>query len=402
VALLLEDALAILLEKIQLQGKQRIPLTECYQRVLAEDIVTAMDFPPFDRSPLDGYALRRLDVQQASPARPVRLKQVDNVPAGSWPVKKIEAGQTARIMTGAGIPEGADAVVRLEDVEVQQDTVSIFAPAGPASICKQGEEIHKGESVLQQGIVLRDGALGLLAMLGQTEPLVYHQPKVAVLATGTELIGVDQPLSPGKIRNSNTYMLMAKIREAGCQPVLLGHVSDDLELMAEKIKGHNNMDMYITTGGASVGDCDLMAQLFAKLNIPILFTRVAMKPGMPVIAGLWQDTLLVALSGNPAAANVSFEVLLRPLLKKMAGAAVFERPRIRAKLKSPFTKASPSRRFIWAHCEFENGVLYAEPMGFQGNGMLSGIVLANALVDIPANSGELQSGAEVAAWLLVE
>jgi len=402
VALVLEDALAILLSKTQLQGKDRIPLEECYQRVLAEDIVAEMDFPPFDRSPLDGYAVKMVDVQHASIEKPVVLKQVDNVPAGSLPSTQIEAGQATRIMTGAQIPEGADAVIRLEDIEVNQEMVSIFAPVLIANICRQGEEIQSGEIVLQQGTVLRDGALGLLATLGQARPLVYDQPKVAILATGTELIGVDQPLSPGKIRNSNNYMLMAKIKDAGCQPIFLGQVSDDLELIAEKLIGHGKIGMYITTGGASVGDYDLMEQLFAKLNIPMLFTRLAMKPGMPVMAGCWHDTLLVALSGNPASANVSFEALLRPVLRKMSGATVFERPKSRAKLKKAFTKPSLSRRFVWARCEFQDGILYAEPMRFQGNGMLSGMLLANALLDIPANSDCLQIGTEVEAWLLVD
>jgi molybdopterin molybdotransferase len=402
VALALEAALTILLEKTQVEEKTRIPLAEGYQRVLAENIVAEMDFPPFDRSPLDGYAVRMVDVQQASLVQPVLLTQIDDVPAGSWPSKRVESGQATRIMTGAKIPEGADAIIRLEALEVDQDIVRIFAPADGTTICRQGEEIRNGEIVLHQGTVLRDGALGLLAMLGQAQPLVYAQPTVAILATGTELISVNQPLSPGKIRNSNNYMLMAKVREAGCQPLLLGQVSDDIELIEEKLTSHKGIRMYITTGGASVGDYDLMEQLFAKLKIPLLFTRLAMKPGMPVMAGCWNNTLLVALSGNPAAANVSFEALLRPVLRKMSGATVWERPKSRAKLKKAFTKPSPSRRFIWAHCQFESGILYAEPLGFQGNGMLLGMLSANALIDIPANSDCLLIGTEVDVRLLAD
>lgn len=401
VELLLEDALGILLEKAQLQETTHIPLEECCNRILGEDVVSQMDFPPFDRSPLDGYAVRTADVQHASSLDPVLLKQVDYVPAGSWPSKKVEAGTTTRIMTGAKIPEGADAVIRLEDVSLDQGLVSIFARVKEANICKQGEEIRKGDIILRKGTVLKDGALGILAMLGQNRPLVYQQPKVAILATGTEIVGVDQPLEPGKIRNSNNYMLMAKVREAGAEPILLGQVWDDLELIEEKLKGHQNISMYITTGGASVGDYDLMERLFAKMNIPTLFTRLAIKPGMPVMAGYWHDALLVALSGNPASANVSFEVLLWPILKKMSGTASFARPKVRGIMKKDFMKASPFRRFIWARCEFENGVLYAEPMGYQGNGMLLGMLPANAILDIPSGSGCLPSGTEVEARLLV-
>ena len=397
---MLEDALGILLEKVKLQGTTHIPLAECYQRVLGEDIIAEMDFPPFDRSPLDGYAVRMADIQQASVENPVRLKQVDYVPAGSWPTKKVESGMTTRIMTGAKIPDGADAVIRLEEIALEQDMVSIFASVTEANICRQGEEIHKGEVVLKKGTVLTDGALGLLAMLGHDCPLVYQKPKVAILATGTEIIGVDQPLAPGKIRNSNNYMLMAKVREAGGEPILLGQVWDELEFIEEKLTGHQDIAMYITTGGASVGDYDLMEQVFKKMNIPMLFTRLAMKPGMPVMAGCWGDSLLVALSGNPASANISFEVLLRPLLKKMAGFPTFERPKVRVILKKAFHKVSRSRRFIWAYCEVENGTLYAQPIGFQGNGMLLGTLAANAILDIPMGSDFLPIGTEVEARLL--
>jgi len=401
VALLLEEALEILLQKIQLKGKTPVPLELCYQRVLAEDIVSEIDFPSFDRSALDGYAIRMEDVRYASVRNPSLLKQVDYIPAGSCHVKKIGAGKTARIMTGAQIPEGADAIIRLEDVTVNQDIVSIFMKADNANICKQGEEIRKGDVVIKKGTILKDGALGLLAMLGHVKPLVYDQPKVAILGTGSEVIAIDQPLAPGKIRNSNSYMLMAKVIEAGCQPILLGQVVDDLEQISEKLEGHENISMYITTGGASVGDCDLMAQLFVRLNVLPLVSRIAIKPGMPVIAGYWHDALLVALAGNPAAANVSFEVLLRPLLKKMSGDVFIERPQSRAILKKAFSKPSISRRFIWAYCAFEKGVLYAEPVGYQGSGMLSGISAANALLDIPANIDVLPAGTEIDARLLV-
>ncbi|AIF51102.1 gephyrin-like molybdotransferase Glp [Pelosinus sp. UFO1] len=402
-AISLEDSMSILLEKIKLQKKTHISLEDCYNRVLAEDIIADMDFPPFDRSPLDGYAVRMEDVQSASSFNPVVLKQVDYVPAGSWPSKKVEIGMATRIMTGAKIPEGADAIIRLEDTEVQQDMVSIFAAADANhNICRQGEEICIGQIMLKKGTVIKDGAMGVLAMLGRSRPLIYEQPKVAILATGTEIVSVDQPLTKGKIRNSNSYMLMAKVREAGGQPILLGQVKDDIIEMEKKLIGHENIAMYITTGGASVGDYDLMEQLFHKMKIPMLFSRLAMKPGMPVITGFWHDTLVVALSGNPASANVSFEVLLRPLLRKMAGIIEIERPRAEAKLKKAFNKKSKSRRFIWARCENVDGALYAEPIDFQGNGMLSGLLPANALIDVSADSSCLPIGTRVTLRLLTD
>ena len=402
-AISLEDAMAILLEKVKVQEKVSLPLEDCYNRILAEDIIADMDFPPFDRSPLDGYAVRMEDVEHASSLQPVVLKQVDYVPAGSWPSKKVEPGMATRIMTGAKIPEGADAIIRLEDTNVHQDIVSIFtATDANQNICRQGEEICYGQIMLKKGMVIKDGALGILAMLGKSRPLVYRKPKVVILATGTEIIAIDQPLERGKIRNSNNYMLMAKVREAGGEPILLGQVQDDIEEIENMLAGHENVDMYITTGGASVGDYDLMEQLFNKMGILPLFTRLAMKPGMPVIAGCWHDALMIALSGNPASANVSFEVLLRPLLRKISGAQLIERPRTQAKLKKAFNKQSKSRRFIWARCEHIDGRLYAEPIGYQGNGMLAGLLPANALLDISEGSSCLPIGATVEVRLLVE
>jgi len=403
VAISLEESIAILLEKVKIQKKVLIPLEDCYNRILAEDIIADTDFPPFDRSPLDGYAVRMEDVQHASPLQPIVLKQVDYVPAGSWPSIKVETGMATRIMTGAKIPEGADAIIRLEDTAVHQEMVSIFTATGANhNICRQGEEICNGQIILKKGIIIKDGALGILAMLGKSKPLVYERPKVAILATGTEIIGIEQPLEKGKIRNSNNYMLMAKVREAGGSPLLLGQVQDDINEMEKKLTGHENIDIYITTGGASVGDYDLMEQLFSKMGIPLLFTRLAMKPGMPVIAGFWHGVLMVALSGNPASANVSFEVLLRPLLRKISGAELIERPRAQAKMKKAFTKKSKHRRFIWARCEHIDGVLYAEPIEFQGNGMLSGALPANALLDISSGSGYLEVGTTVVVRLLTD
>jgi molybdopterin molybdotransferase len=220
------------------------------------------------------------------------------------------------------------------------------------------------------------------------------------LATGTEVIGVDQPLTPGKIRDSNSYMLAAKVREAGGEPVLLGQVPDKLADIEARLKQAGDVDLYITTGGASVGDYDLMEQLFERLSIQALFKRVAIKPGMPVLAGSWQQKMLIALSGNPAAAGVSFEVLVRPLVRKMAGAKVIDRIRAEALLTQEIVKAGPVRRFVWAKGEYHDGRLMASPLMLQRNGMLSGLLAANMLIDIPANHEPLAAGTNVEVLLL--
>lgn len=398
---MLEDALNILIEHTPNGHPRRVPLEKCCGRVLAEDIVSDMDFPPFDRSPLDGYAVRMRDIREASPDRPVFLRQVDDVPAGYLPKQKIGAGQAARIMTGARIPDGADAVVKLEDSFLDKKRVGIINPhQANNNICDKGEEIRSGEVVLSTGTYLLEGALGLLAMLGQAAPKVYPQPKVGILATGSELLPVRATLEPGKIRDTNSIMLDAKVRLAGGVPVLLGQVQDDIDAIITRLRAQPRMSMYITTGGASSGDYDLAEELFSRLQVPILFKRVAIKPGMLVLAGVWKGALLIALSGNPGACSISFEVLLRPLLRKLAGFRQWSHTRLSVKLSSEFTKSSPVRRFIWARCFVENGIVYAMPLQHQGNGMLRSILGANALLDIPEASPPLGPGTELDALVI--
>lgn len=400
-AVLLEEALAALMAKISVMPTVRRPLAECYGWILAEDIISNSDFPPFNRSPLDGYAVRFEDICRASFEQPAFLTQVDYVPAGRVASRPVNAGQAIRIMTGAPIPEGADAVVRIEDTAADKDRIAIFTSAmASKNICNQGEEFKQGDAVLKKGRMIGEGEMGLLAMLGYEMSLVYRKPRVGILATGSELIPLSEPLRPGKIHDSNSYMLLAKVRRAGAEPVLLGSVKDDLDMIIAKLKASPGLSMYLTTGGASVGDYDLMEQLFERLNIDKLFSRVAIKPGMPVIAGIWQAAPLIALSGNPAASSVSFEVLVAPLLRKMAGYAAWNHTRIKVRVAGGFKKATGARRFVWVRCFAQNGIIYAKPLGYQGNGMLRSVLEANALLDIPANSPPVNDGDELEALLL--
>jgi molybdopterin molybdotransferase len=400
-AVTLEDARQALLDACRIATGKRTPLTKCWGRVLAEDITSDMDFPPFDRSPLDGYAVRMDDIRAASKRNPAALRQIEYLPAGGCPQLRVGVGDAARIMTGAKMPDGADAVVRLEDTYVEGQQVFILSSGeNDKNICKRGEEFRAGELVLKKGSCVQEGAIGTLALLGRDKPMVYTKPKVGILATGSELLPVSAQLQPGMIRDTNSNMLDAKVRAAGGAPVMMGQVSDDVDAMIERIQSYPRLPIYLVTGGASVGDYDLTGRLFERLGIPILFDRVAIKPGMPVIAGRWGDSLIIALSGNPAACIVSFEVLVRPLIRRIAGFTQFEPIRIRAKLAGKFEKASPVRRFIWAICFVVDGILFATPLEHQGNGMLRAIDKANVLLDIPAKSPPLDRGQEVLAILL--
>lgn len=397
----LEEALTLILNQAPCCDTLRLPLAECFGRVLAEDITSNMDFPPFNRSPLDGYAVQMTDIIHASPEHPILLTQIEAVAAGSVPSKIVSSGQATRIMTGAKIPEGADAVVRLEDTCIVKDRIEILTSDKAATnICSQGEEIRIHEKVITKGTLLEEGGLGLLSMLGYATPLVYSKPKVGILATGSELLSPSDPMEPGKIRDTNSYMLLAKVLRAGGEPILLGRVKDNLSSIITKISEQPDLPVYITTGGASVGDYDFMERLFHEMKIPILFKGVAIKPGMPVLAGIWKGSLLIALSGNPAASSISFEMLVSPVIRKIAGLSNWNHKKATVKLCGTFKKTSPIRRFIWARWFSKQGTIFAEPLSNQGNGMLKSALEANSLLEIPAHNSPIEDGTELEAILL--
>ncbi|EGO64299.1 gephyrin-like molybdotransferase Glp [Acetonema longum] len=399
----LEAAQKMLLDMVQTLGTEVLPLAQCSQRVLAETVTAELNFPPFDRSPLDGYAVIAADVQAARPDSPVVLRQIDMIAAGSVSRAVITSGTACRIMTGAPLPSGATGVVRVEDTDFADGMVRIFAGGGiDQNICRAGEEIAAGEEVIQAGTVINAGVMGMLAVLGKACPLVYKKPKVSLLATGSELVSPDMPLAPGKIRNSNSYMLSGQVENAGGRPAFLGQARDEVEAIASVIAAAPACDMTITTGGASVGDYDLIGEVFARLGIDILFEKVSIKPGMPVLAGVKSGKMFIGLSGNPAAASISFETLIRPVLLKMGGRQRWQRPKIRATLARDFCKSSEARRFVWAYWWQDGKAMLVEPLHYQGNGMLKSAMGANCLIVIPTGTPPLASGSEVDIELLAE
>lgn len=402
-ALTLEAARDLLLKAATEPEPENAVLAECWRRVLAQDVRAGTDFPPFDRSPLDGYALVAAEVETATRQQPVWLRVVDDIPAGSIPRADIRSGTAARIMTGAPVPVGATGVVRLEDTRTEGGRVAIMAGTlAGKNICRRGEEIADGQVVLRTGTVIGSGAMGLLALLGVSRPAVFRRPRVAVIATGSEVVPVEAPLGPGAIRNSNSYMLAGQIAEAGAQPVNFGIVRDDVTAIADRLAIAGDCDVVMTTGGVSAGDYDLLADVYRRLDIAILFDQVAIKPGMAMLTGQKDGRLYVGLSGNPAAASVAFELLVRPVLRKMGGYNDIWRPHTRARLATGFTKTSPAPRFVWSICRLEDGCLMVTPLPLQGNGMLKSAAGANALVVVPANSPQLAAGDEAEVMLLTE
>lgn len=399
--IILENAQEQLLSIVNAAKSEYRPIDKCFNRILAEDVYATCDFPPFDRSPLDGYAVRSADVKSANENAPVTLQVIDNIPAGSVSIKSLAPGTAMRIMTGAPIPSGADGVIRLEDTETYDDQVVIRTGANAAkNICAQGEEITNTEKVLTRGTRINSSSVGLLAMFGITTPLVYERPKIGILSTGSEIVRMNEPLTPGKIRDTNSQMLMMEVLEAGGVPIMLGRVPDDTDCLIKALQSGGNCDLIITTGGASVGDHDLIEKVYQTIGAEPLFSRVAIKPGMPVLAGKWGDRLLIGLSGNPAAASVSYKLIVRPVLKKMSGNNEIWYPRAQATLNEVFLKTSPVRRFVWGKYSYEKTGITVTPLFHQGNGMLRSCPGSNCLIEIPPDNPPLRPGANVEILIL--
>ncbi|MEL1134258.1 gephyrin-like molybdotransferase Glp [Desulfitobacterium sp. THU1] len=384
----LERALDIIFEQVKPLGTEKIHLAQSYGRVSAKDIEAAIDMPPFDRSPLDGYTY----YAQPSDPSPLTLQVVSEIPAGNWPERELKLGECARIFTGAPIPQGANCVVRQEDTEPLGDRVQINLPVRPgANVVYCGEETRKGDIVLATGELLSPAAVGLLASLGVEEVEVYRSPKVGILSTGSELREVGDPLTPGKIYNSNTYTLQGLLLEAGCQVKVAPFVADDLGETVAALRALEDMDFVVTTGGASVGDYDLIRDALEEVGCKLLFWKVNFKPGTPVAVGIKGDMLYFSLSGNPAAAVVNFELLVRPALRKLKGRKLPERT-FPVYMDGDFGKSGKQRRFIRARAVFRNGEIWADPSFAQGSSVLRSMKGSHLLIDVPGGHGPVQKG----------
>lgn len=392
----LERALELVFEQVKPLGVEKICLSQAYNRVLAKDVQAAIDMPPFDRSPLDGYAY----FAQVADTAPLTLNIVSEIPAGTWSEREIEPGECARIFTGAPIPKGANCVVKQEDTERIGDKVQINQLVLPnGNIVYRGEETKCGDIVLKAGELLSPAAVGLLASLGVDEVEVYRRPKVGILSTGSELRDVGSPLPPGKIYNSNTYTLQGLLLEAGCEVKVAPFVDDDLEETIEALKGLDDTDLVVTTGGASVGEYDLIRDALQGAGCQLLFWKVNFKPGTPVALGVKGDRLYFSLSGNPAAAVVNFELLVRPALRKLKGRKSHERT-FPVYMDGDFGKSGKQRRFLRARAVFRNGEMWADPSFAQGSGVLRSMKGSHLLVDVPGGHGPVQKGERLQArWI---
>jgi molybdopterin molybdotransferase len=401
----LEEALDCLLRRPWTPGPlETLPLEESLGRVCGETLRAAFDQPPFDRSPLDGFAVRHGDIAGASRDRPAFLRVTQTIYAGMPPGRRLEAGEAARIMTGAPIPPGADAVVRLEDSDNGKERVGIFVSLGEhENYCFSGEDMKTGQEILRAGSPLNAASIGILASQGCREIAVTRRPRAGILSTGSELLPAGVPLETGKIYDSNRFFLAARIRELGGEPVCGLNPGDDPEKIARALDALlADCDMVFTTGGVSVGDHDYLPDAGKRIGAQPLFRRVKMKPGGWVTALEKEGKILLCLSGNPFAAICGFELLGAPLLRRAAGLSRYLPRRVRAFLGEPFPRQSPGRRFVSGR--LEGGRVFLSKTG-RASASLSSLIDeagsgGSCLLDIPARSPALPEGAPVEAVLI--
>lgn len=391
----LERAVEMILEHIcPVADVERVPLLDGIGRVLAVDVRAPMDNPPFDRSPVDGYALRSADTAAASKEQPVYLKVAASVDAGGHFPGQVLSGQAVRIMTGAPIPEGCDACIRQESTDYGEETVAIHEPCAPFSnYCYAGEDFKKGQHMLTAGTKLGYVEIAVLASMGQVDVPVYRLPEVAVFATGDELVMPGTELGPGKIYNSNMFGLVARMMELGIRPIIFAQLPDDPAAAAQCIsRAAGRCGLIITTGGVSVGKKDIIHDVIGLLGAQRLFWGVAIKPGMPTIFSMIGDAPMISLTGNPFGALTNFELLVRPALAKLCHDDTLVCRRSWAVMADGFLKQSPVRRFVRAM--YENGTVRL-PEGSHASGVLASMQGCDCLVDIPPGTRQLLPGTAV-------
>ena len=395
------DALAMVLETVYPLAGERIGLLQAVGRVLAEEVRSEREVPPFANSAMDGYAVRWDDVRDASADRPVALTVLEVIQAGAVPTQEVTAGRASKIMTGAVIPPGADTVIRVEDTEEGDGRVWIKRrERAGTNIRASGEDIRRGQLVLEQGRVLRPADIGLLASVGRSLVLVRQCPRVAILSTGNELAEVDEVLRPGQIVNSNAYTLAAAVREAGGQPVPLAIARDTLDEIRAALSEAVRHDVVLSTGGVSVGDFDFVKAAMDELGIRRLFWQVAQRPGKPLTFGLLRERPYFGLPGNPVSALVCFYLYVCPALRRMMGHEKLFLPVVSATVAEDIPKAKGLTEFVRCRLTRTNGHYAAHSTGSQSSGVLSSLSLGEGLIIGPADLPLLSKGMDVKVIVL--
>jgi len=392
------EARALILSSISPLGSITVELGHALHAGLADDIRAGVDVPAFDNAQMDGYAVRAEDVRTP----PVTLRVTGEIAAGSIADRPLSAHETMRIMTGAKIPDGCDAVIQQEWADAKgEESVTFTRTAPPGhNIRKAGADIPAGTTVLTRGRRLRPQEIGVLASLGEEFVNVYRRPSVAILPTGNEVTPPGKKLLPGKVRNSNAYTLGALVRELACDAVQLDIATDDAEDLREKIQKGMREDILVTTGGVSVGKYDLVKDALESLGVTIMFWKVNIKPGMPLLFGLLDGKPVFSLPGNPVSTMVTFLQFVKPAIEKMSGLSPEERPPRKAKLAHEYLKKDGKRHYLRGIVAQENGEAVVRTTGPQVSNVMTSLALANCLIIIPEDRELVRAGDEVEIEML--
>jgi molybdopterin molybdotransferase len=400
------EAAARIIADIERLGVERVALLDALGRVLASPVRSPLTLPAWDNSAMDGYALRAEDVRDARPNHPVTLRVLETVAAGAFPSRRVEAGTATRIMTGAPIPEGADGVVRIEDTDRGTTHVAIHDPRDAGrNVRRRGEDIAAGTTVFEPGQPLGAAQIGVLASVGAATVDVYRRPRVAFFGSGDEIVDLDglaDAIAGRKILTSNSYTLHAMIREAGGEPVNLGLARDDPAELRDRIARSAGCDLLITSAGISAGEFDYVRDVLTELGVEMTVWKVRMRPGAPVGFGWLGERPWIGLPGNPVSTMVTFELFVRPMLRRMLGHTRLYRRPIEVTLEEPVTIAAALTHFLRAIVTVDGGAMTARLTGAQGSGVLTSMARANALLIVPEDRPRVEAGESLHALLLGE
>ncbi|HKX28639.1 MAG TPA: gephyrin-like molybdotransferase Glp [Blastocatellia bacterium] len=399
----IEDALRIILERTPLVAEEEAPLSQSAGRVLRREAISDIDLPPFDRSRMDGYALRAADVQSAAAGRPARLRAIGEAAAGGSFASRVETGEAVRIMTGAPVPEGADAVQKIEVINVLGDGwIEVQEPVQPGQfIAPRGIEARAGKVMIEAGERITPPVASVLASFGYARVTVSRRPRLIVLSTGTELVEVGEKPGPSQIRNSNTFSLAGYADAAGAEVLGASQVRDDLPQTRQAIsQALSQAEVLILSGGVSMGDYDLVKPALLDLGAEIYVEKVAMHPGKPTVFAKLGDKVIFGLPGNPVSVAISFHLFVRPALLKMQGATEIQPPQIRAYASQPVKGAPPRRSHQPARLVFRDGRIEAEPLKWSGSSDLVAFMRAEALIVVPEDRGSIDQGELIEVILL--
>ncbi|EEL71116.1 molybdopterin molybdotransferase MoeA [Bacillus mycoides] len=389
------------------QGEiEKVSLIESYGRTLGEDVIADHDVPHFDRSPYDGFAIRAEDTKEASSSNPIQFEVIGEIGAGFVFKEEVKAFQAVRIMTGAAIPAGCNAVVMLELTEAFEENEKTYMKlkrpfASGDNISFKGEDVKQNAILVKKGTSINPGVAALLATFGYSGVQVVKKPVIGIVTTGSELLEVHEQLKPGKIRNSNSYMIAAQVERAGGVVQYYGQFADDFETCYNTVKkAMKEVDILITTGGVSVGDYDYLPAIYERLQANVLFNKIAMRPGSVTTVAELEGKLLFGLSGNPSACYVGCELYVRPVIRTYLQRKDPHVYRAEAILQKDFPKANPFTRFVRGRVEIVDGTLQATPIGLDKSSAISSLAEANAFIVLPGGTRGFEAGIIVSVLLL--